>query len=155
MQGSYVSWQWGMMQKSKRNWLVSSKLTWEIEEFWPEHWKISKMCTLMGCFWSKYVMFELKMYRGAMFYGIEYWCKIWSKRNMCFQKWHEEFSKLSPEHVQKSKNWDFDRILLSKVGQGHFSVTCVTFGNKVQDLITDYLFWKHFLWKCILVLYYP
>ena len=25
------------------------------------------------------------------------------------------FSKFSPEHAQKSKNWDFDRILLSKV----------------------------------------
>ena len=32
LQGSYVSWQWRMMQKLKRNWLVSSKLTWGI---WP------------------------------------------------------------------------------------------------------------------------
>ena len=24
-------------------------------------------------------------------------------------------AKFSPEHVQKSKNWDFDEILLSKV----------------------------------------
>ena len=30
LQGSYVSWQWRMMQKLKRNWLVSSKLTWGI-----------------------------------------------------------------------------------------------------------------------------
>ena len=32
----------------------------EFEEFWPEHSKISKICTLMGCFWPKYIMFELK-----------------------------------------------------------------------------------------------
>ena len=31
----------------------------------PEHSKISKICTLMGCFWSKYKMFELKKYRGV------------------------------------------------------------------------------------------
>ena len=30
LQGSYVSWQWRMMQNLKRNWLVSSKLTWGI-----------------------------------------------------------------------------------------------------------------------------
>ena len=30
LQGSYVSWQLMMMQNLKRNWLVSSKLTWKI-----------------------------------------------------------------------------------------------------------------------------
>ena len=32
----------------------------EFDELWPEHSKISKMCTLMGFFWPKYIMFELK-----------------------------------------------------------------------------------------------
>ena len=32
----------------------------EFDKFWAEHSKISKMCTLMGCFWPKYIMFELK-----------------------------------------------------------------------------------------------
>ena len=41
-------------------------------EFWPEHSKISKICILMGCLWSKYIMFELKKYRGVMFDGNEY-----------------------------------------------------------------------------------
>ena len=31
----------------------------EFDEFWPEHSKISKIWTLMSCFWLKYV-FELK-----------------------------------------------------------------------------------------------
>ena len=30
LQGSYLSWQWRMMQNLKRNWLVSSKLTWGV-----------------------------------------------------------------------------------------------------------------------------
>ena len=33
----------------------------------------------------------------------------------CAFKNDEEFSKCSPEYVQKSKNWDSDGILLSKV----------------------------------------
>ena len=44
----------------------------EFKEFWAEDSKVSKSCTLMGCFWPKYVMFELKKYRGAMFDGTEY-----------------------------------------------------------------------------------
>ena len=32
----------------------------EFDEFWPEHSKISKICTLMGFFWTKYIIFELK-----------------------------------------------------------------------------------------------
>ena len=32
LQWSYMSWEWGMMQSLRRNWLVNSKLTWVI---WP------------------------------------------------------------------------------------------------------------------------
>ena len=31
-------------------------------------------------------MFGLKKYRGIMFDGIEDWCKIWRKTDMCFKK---------------------------------------------------------------------
>ena len=87
----------------------------EFDEFWLEGSKISKMFTLMGCFWPKYIMFELKKHTEVMFDGTEYWCKIWRKSNLCFQKWYDEFSKFSPQQVRKSKNWDFDVILLFKV----------------------------------------
>ena len=61
----------------------------EFDEFWPEHSKISKICTLMGCFWPKYILFELKKCRGVTFVSTEYWYKIWRKTDLCFQKWHE------------------------------------------------------------------
>ena len=32
----------------------------EFGEFWLEHLKVSKMCTLMGFFGTNYIMFELK-----------------------------------------------------------------------------------------------
>ena len=35
---------------AKRNWHK------EFEVFWPEHWRISKNCTLLASFWPKYIM---------------------------------------------------------------------------------------------------
>ena len=76
-----------------------------------------KICTVICPFGAKYITFDKKksIYRGVMFDSTEYWCKIWRKTDLCFQKWHEEFGKFSPEHVRKSKNWDFYWVLLSKV----------------------------------------
>ena len=102
-----------------KNWRGTDLLVQNIHEkfdkFWPEHSKISKICTLMGCFWPKYIMLELNKYRGVMFDGTEYWCKIWRKIDLWFEKWHEEITKFSPEPAHQSKNSDFDGILLSKV----------------------------------------
>ena len=39
----------------------------EFHEFWPKHRKVSKIYTLMGSLWSKYIMFELKKYTVVMF----------------------------------------------------------------------------------------
>ena len=43
----------------------------EFGEFWPEQSKASKVCTLMGFFWPKYKMFDLKKYRGVIFHNTE------------------------------------------------------------------------------------
>ena len=45
---------WRGIDLSVQNWHE------EFDKFWPEHSKISKSCTLIGCFWPKYIMFELK-----------------------------------------------------------------------------------------------
>ena len=84
-------------------------------KFSPEHSKISRTCTLKSCFWPKYTMFELRKYEGVMFDGTQDWYKIWRKTDLCFQKWHEEFCKFSPEHIRKSEKLDFYWVLLSKV----------------------------------------
>ena len=42
---------WRGIDLSFRNWQV---------EFWPEHSKIPKICTLMGFFWTKHIIFDLK-----------------------------------------------------------------------------------------------
>ena len=74
----------------------------------------SIICTLMGCFWPKNVMFELRKCRGVMFDGTQDWYKILKKPD-CYQKWHDGIGKFSRKQVRKSKNWDFYWVLLSKV----------------------------------------
>ena len=45
---------WRGIDLSVQNWYE------EFDKFWPGHSEISKNCTLMGCFWLKHTMFELK-----------------------------------------------------------------------------------------------
>ena len=56
--------------KLKKSWHVISNLT---PQFWPEFWpkrsNIYKIRTLMGSFWPKYIMFELRKYGRVMFDG--------------------------------------------------------------------------------------
>ena len=78
--------------KSVQNWHE------EFNKFWHGHSKISKICTLMGCLWPRYIIFELRKYRGVMFESNQDWYRVLEKTNLCFQKWHEEFGNFSPEH---------------------------------------------------------
>ena len=40
----------------------------KLDKFWPEHSKVSRIFTLMGSFWVKCILFELKNYRGVVFH---------------------------------------------------------------------------------------
>ena len=75
----------------------------QLDEYWLEHCKISYIYTLMGCFWIKFIMFELKKYRRAIFHDAREWCKIWNNSDLWFGKWREEFGTFSPEHMKVSK----------------------------------------------------
>ena len=67
----------------------------------------------MGFLWPKYIIFELKKYKGVIYNETEEWCKIWGKTDLWFGKWHKESDKFLPEHLKVSK-LVFDGILLSK-----------------------------------------
>ena len=86
------------------NWLLSFQ-NWnkEFDKFWLEHSKVSKMFTLMGSFWAKYILFELKKYRGAIFHETEHGYKIWRGIDLSFQNWHKEFDKFWPGQLKVSK----------------------------------------------------
>ena len=64
-----------------------SFLSWheKFYEFWPEHLKVSKMFVLMGSFWAKSILLELKKYRGVIFRETEEGYKMWRGINLFFQ----------------------------------------------------------------------
>ena len=70
------------MQNLKSNWLVQN---WheEFNKFWSKHSEISKICTLMGCFWPKYIMLQLRKYREVMFDGTRDCLKIFEGKLIC------------------------------------------------------------------------
>ena len=72
----------------------------EFGEFLPEHSKVSKLYTLIGSLREKYVMFDLKKYKGVIFHDTREWIKIWRKTDLWFEKQHEEFGKFWPEHLK-------------------------------------------------------
>ena len=68
----------------------------EIEKFWPEHWKVSNIFTLMGSFWAKYILVEPEKYRGIIFLDNEEWWKFGEESTCRFQNrfWTGALKKL-------------------------------------------------------------
>ena len=56
----------------------------EFGEFWPEHSKVSQICTLIGYYCAKYLKYELKIYRGDMCHENEEWYKDWRRIDVLF-----------------------------------------------------------------------
>ena len=75
----------------------------KFDENWSEYLKVSKIFILMDSFWAKYILFELKKYRGVIFHEAEEGYKIWREINLSFQNWHNEFDKFWPEHSKDAK----------------------------------------------------
>ena len=75
----------------------------EFDEFWLEHSEVSQIYTLLGCFWPKYKIFELKKHRELIFDDTRECSKIWKKTDLWFGKWHEEFGKFSLDYLKVSK----------------------------------------------------
>ena len=72
IQKNFFSRECKKTQTLKKNWLFIWKTTWEI--WWNLTWAVEnlKICTFMGYFCTKYVMFELKRYRGVLLCKMTY-----------------------------------------------------------------------------------
>ena len=99
---------WSGIDLSFQNWHK------KFDNFWSEHSKVSKIFTLMGSFWAKYVFFELKKYRGVIFYDIKSDAKFEEKLNCCLENDMRNFANFH-QSTLKCRNWNFDKILLSRV----------------------------------------
>ena len=100
----------GVISHDPEDWWKNSRKTvllfqkWqEFGEIWPKHLQVHKTCTFICSYCAKYLMFDLKKYRGVIFHDTKGWCKIWRKTDLWFGKWHEEYGKFSPEQLKVSK----------------------------------------------------
>ena len=87
----------------------------EFDKFWPEHSKVQKICTLIGSFRKKYIMFELKKVQRS--YVSWHWRMMQNlKRN-----WHVVLKltwviwRISTWPLESLKNLHFNGLLLNKV----------------------------------------
>ena len=53
--------------------------------------KSQKIFILMGSFCAKYILLELKKYKGVIFHGTEEGYKIWRGIDVLVQNWCKEF----------------------------------------------------------------
>ena len=58
---------------------------------------------LMGSLWAKFILLELKKYRGVIFHKIEEGYKTWREIDSSFQNRHKEFDKMWPKHLKVSR----------------------------------------------------
>ena len=84
----------------------------EFDGFWPEHSKLSKICTLMSCFWPKHIMSELKKVQRI------YISLHWRPMQKFERNWlviSKMTWRISQIFVHKLKNKDF--VLESKMAE--------------------------------------
>ena len=104
---------WGGIDLSLQNWHK------KFDEFWIEHSKVSKIYTLMGCFWPKHIMLELKglsekLQRKLSFITPESDRKFEEKLTCDLENNMKNLANFD-QSTWKSQNWDFPGVLLSKV----------------------------------------
>ena len=64
--------------------------------------KFEKELTLMGCFWPKYIMLQLRKYREVMFDGTQDWLKMFEGKLICCFKNDKNLVNFDPS-TQKSQ----------------------------------------------------
>ena len=65
-------------------------MAWEIWQIFTRALKSVKIGTLMGSFYPKDNMYELKVYRGITCHDNEEWSKIQRGIDLSVQNWHKE-----------------------------------------------------------------
>ena len=98
VQRSYLSWHWNAMQNLKKNWLVVWKMSWGILEIFTRTLGSVIIETLMGSFYPRQKMHELKHCRVVVCNDTEEWWKIWRSIDLSFQNRHKEFDEFWLEH---------------------------------------------------------
>ena len=73
-----------------------------LANFYQNTFESQKIWTLIGSFYPKQKMYELKIYRKFMCHENEEWCKIWTEIYGSVQNWYEEFNHFWLHHSKIS-----------------------------------------------------
>ena len=95
----------------------------EVDKVWLEHSKVSKMWTLMGYFWPKYVMLKLKSTEDLYLMVLNIDTTFEGKLTCALKNNMKNLANFH-QSTWKSQNWDFHEILLSKV-ENVWTVKCM------------------------------
>ena len=102
----------------------------EFDKFWSEHLKVSKIFILMCSFWAKYILLELKKYRGVISHETKEEHKIWKEIKLSFQIDIRNLTNFDLS-TEKPQRFHINELLLSKV--------YIVWAKKVQR---SYLSWS-------------
>ena len=104
----------------------------EFDEFWLENSKVSKLYTLMCCFWPKYIISELKRSTKELYFMTPECDAKFEERLTCGLE--NEMRNLANFHqsTQNSQNWGFHWILLYKVENVWGELCIMTMTNDVK-----------------------
>ena len=115
-----------------------------LNNFWGngQKWIVYIKKGVMGFFWTKYIIFDLKKYRGVMFGSTEYWCNIWKKTDLCFQNDVRNLANFHQSMFGSLKMelwWDpfiQSRICISLRFTGEFCVMTMKNHTKFEEELT-------------------
>ena len=94
VQLSYVSWQWRMIQKLKRDWLVVLKLTWGTSQILTQAFESLKNLSFNWLLVTKvYIGWATKQFSSWHWRVMHILKKNW------LVVWNRQFGKFSPEHL--------------------------------------------------------
>ena len=113
LQRSYFWWHWRLTQNLKGNWLVLPTMT------FTSALKSLKTGTLMGSFYPKYKLYELKLYRKGICHDNEEWRKIWRGIDLSVQNWNRELDECWPEHSKISEYVMYIMFELKKIQRSY------------------------------------
>ena len=96
-----MSWQWRMMQKLKRNWLVVLKLTWGTSQILTRAFESLKNLSFNWVLVTKvYIVWTTKLQRS---YPSWQWRVMFTLKKNWLVVWNRLFGKFSAEHLKVSK----------------------------------------------------
>ena len=98
-----MPWQWRMIRKLKRNWLVVLKLTWGISQILTQALEsLKNLCFNWLLVTKVYIVWATKVQRSYLSWHSRVMQNL-KKNWLVAWKWHEEFGKFTPEHSKVSK----------------------------------------------------